>query len=234
MSVTPWVLITAQPVQHTRSNGQRPLLLEMFENGSKVGGLTVISGSPAYQHFRRASDPQALPGSLEPIPEGRYLVHPTEWAGGRGNWNASWAPAIGPWWCRIDPLQSMVRGDFGHHMDANRDIAPGTAGCIGYEFLLAAQRWLDWRAKWPEPILQIVDWGTGSVKRPDWSKPDAPLRMVKLFVNEGRTSTLVAGRPVPGLDLRLTNAAGSLSYSRDGAAREVAWARVEVGETVTV
>lgn len=210
-----------------RPNGLWPLWLDLYQGSTRMDRLTVVSGAPAYQSFRLAAD--GHPGSLEPIPEGRYEVGAVEWAAGDENWGATWGLALGPWWCTISPLQSMRRGDFGLHMDWNSGSSPGTAGCIAFDTRESARRWLAWRGAQTGPVLLVVDWGLGSVEAPP--SPVQSPRTAKIYLSEDRSSAMLAGRRVEAMEVRLRrDPDGSLHYWRDGREYPAEWMRFEAGE----
>ena len=125
----------------TNSNGLEVLLLEFVSpKGKTLNKLNVISGVSTAQNFRLLED--GIPGSLEPIPQSRYLIADIEWAGVKDDY-ATPHPhptnGIGPVFVpliRTVPMQDRERGnaggrdDFGFHIDNNRSSAPGSAGCI--------------------------------------------------------------------------------------------------------
>jgi GH24 family phage-related lysozyme (muramidase) len=118
----------------------------------------VASGVPGRQTFRKAEDPNSIPGSLEPIPQGVYHFGPIEWAGGKGNWNASFGSAFGPIWQDLKNGQPMRRGAFGIHMDGNMPTSPGSAGCVVWYVKSELAEWVEEFEK-HKPIKLIVDWG---------------------------------------------------------------------------
>ena len=110
-------------------NGLITFRLALWVGDTERAHWPVNSGARGAQVLRAYHDPQSRPGSLEPIPEAEYGVGVVEWAGGAGNWAASWGPGLGPVWISIfDPGGS--RGEFGFHLDSNRATSPGSAGCI--------------------------------------------------------------------------------------------------------
>lgn len=174
-----------------------------------LGSIQVISGAPGRQNFRTRSD--AVPGRLEPIPEGIYKLGPLEWANGRGNYDAWWSGALGPVWMTIDPARAI-----GFHLDANAaQGSPGTAGCVGFRSMRALQEFVRW-AESGELEHLIVDWGLNSVPPPEATAP-APARWTKAYLNDGRTSAYVHGNQVAELDVRVQrDASGQLHVWRDG------------------
>ena len=140
-----------------------PLRLSRYDEKNRERDYTYVSsGSPSYQIFKTAA--QGQPGSLEPIPEGGYGVGKVEWAGKRDVWSASHGPGLGPFWVGIRPQQSMARGDFGFHMDANYIYAPGSAGCLVFRTEANARVFLSWFTDGKGvPGDLVVNWGRGTV-----------------------------------------------------------------------
>lgn len=230
--MTPWMHLHKSD-QPRRANGIQPLWLDLYEGDKRVIRLTVNSGQGWAQVFRTGADSRA--GSYEPIPEGRYLVYGTEWAGGRGNWTSVWSAALGPFVNVIDNDEGFYteRSELRLHMDWNLSGAPGTAGCIGFESREDGQTWLDWRSKFAGAIKLIVDWGLETVRLVSAGAPPKPpvTRPVKAYLTEGRTIALVDGQKVPDLELRFKRGAdGSWHYWRNGVEQRAAWTRIEVGE----
>ena len=64
--------------------------------------IPCVSGQGYAQFFRKPSDPRSVPGNMEPIPQGRYVIGTEDWAGAPGDWNRLHStPGIGPWWVAI-------------------------------------------------------------------------------------------------------------------------------------
>jgi hypothetical protein len=137
--------------------GLEELRLEYIRNGQTAGSMIVVSGAPGAQRFRKG--PDSVAGSLEPLPQGRWQIHRAEWAGGVGNWQASWGPALGP---VSIPLTYMGPGSTRRsaieiHWDANHGTSPGTAGCIGTNSIADLKTILDWLRE-SDPKELVVDW----------------------------------------------------------------------------
>lgn len=141
------------------------LILSVHEGDFEpIESINVVSGIPDEQVFQKGGTGEQ-PGMCRPLPQGSYKVGTLEWAGGKGNYNTSFGPAIGPVWVSIDPLFNTERGGFGFHLDANR-IAhngerkhPGTAGCVGFTTQADLKRFVTWFND-PDTAPQslIVDW----------------------------------------------------------------------------
>lgn len=112
------------------SDGTYKCLLKMFdENKTLVGVWTVCTGQGWAQVFRKAG--HNIPGSMEPLPQGTYRVEDIAWAGGKDNWEVSHGAGLGPVFVPVVCFDEKRRGEFGIHLDYNRSVASGTAGCIG-------------------------------------------------------------------------------------------------------
>lgn len=102
--------------------------------GNILDKLPVVSGAPGKQSFKLPEDRDA--GSLEPLPQGRYLIGDMDWAGGKDNYEVAHYHSnngIGPVFV---PLIKSFQDDsdgFGFHVDWNwvkEGHSPGSAGCI--------------------------------------------------------------------------------------------------------
>lgn len=122
--------MTLTHTQDRFDDGCFQCLLKMFdEHEALVGVWTVCTGQGWAQVFRRAG--HNIPGSMEPLPQGQYVIHDILWAGGKDNWQVSHGTGLGPVFVPVICAAEKRRGEFGIHMDYNRSRAPGTAGCIG-------------------------------------------------------------------------------------------------------
>ena len=105
-------------------------LLKMFGGDDSLYGMwTVTTGQGWAQEFRKAG--LNIPGSMEPLPQGDYVIHDILWAGGKDNWQESFGAGLGPVFIPIICAAEKRRGEFGIHMDYNRTRASSTAGCVG-------------------------------------------------------------------------------------------------------
>lgn len=230
MSNTPWMHLHRSD-KSARSSGLQVLHLDLYEGDKRIERLEAVSGAPSYQVFRTGQASRS--GSMEPIPEGRYVVFGTEWAGRPGDWMTSFSQALGPW---INVVENDAnfwteRSELRFHMDWNREHSPGTAGCIAFEDRPTAQRWLDWRARQKGAIKLIVDYGLGTVSPPTTTPKPVPTLTVKAYLTDGRTSAMVDGQKVPESDLRLRrNADGSCNYWRNGVERKIVSAEIVIRE----
>jgi lysozyme len=122
--------------------------------------LYVRSGVPSRQIFRKANDPQCIPGSLEPIPQAPkdtdfYAIHDIEWAGGKDNYDKVWSAALGPVKVWLENKFQMRRSEFMFHVDGG---APGTAGCVATTSLADLKRLVALLRK-HDPKKLVVAWG---------------------------------------------------------------------------
>lgn len=131
----------------------RGLVVLEMHLGTEI--FTCFSGQPSAQSFRKPSDPRSRPGNMEPIPQGTYRLGPVEWAGGKGNWSASWGAGLGPVWISLTATFSDDRSAFGIHLDSG---PVGSAGCVvlpdvdTFKRLLTALDLL-------KPTVLVADWG---------------------------------------------------------------------------
>jgi N-acetylmuramoyl-L-alanine amidase len=137
-------------------------LILSIHNGdfNPIESINVVSGIPSKQNFETGS-PHNQPGCCQPLPQGKYSVqNHIDWAGGEGNYNASFGQGLGPVWVPIEPLFNTPRRGFGFHLDSNRINSPGSKGCIVFTTLADLKRFVCWFDD-PEtaPKSLTVDWG---------------------------------------------------------------------------
>jgi hypothetical protein len=133
------------------------LILKIFDaNDREQKRWTVCSGQGYAQNFRKAG--RNIPGSMEPCPQGTYVVHDIAWAGGKDNWDVSHGSGLGPVFVPVVCPDEKRRGEFGIHADYNRNSAPGSAGCIVTTTLGDMKDIVVWLRKLDPKILK-VDWG---------------------------------------------------------------------------
>ncbi|MFM6756436.1 MAG: glycoside hydrolase family protein [Dolichospermum sp.] len=129
-----------------------------------VESLEVVSGAPGAQRFLLFSDPDSFPGSLQPIPQGSYIIGDIDWAGGKDNYNASHPHSnngLGPVWVPFVGKQSDGRGAFGFHADWNwikEGHSPGSAGCVCVSSINDLKELVRLLREF-DPRLLVVDWG---------------------------------------------------------------------------
>jgi hypothetical protein len=107
------------------SEGLEILRMDLVELGTGriVDSVLGNSGVRSTQTYTSGNAVGARPGSLAPIPTGRFGLAPT---------TTSSDPGVQGWFVPITGAgdNKQGRGDFGIHMDANRAMSPGSAGCI--------------------------------------------------------------------------------------------------------
>jgi lysozyme len=123
----------------------------------RVGDETIscVSGQGYAQEFRKPSDPRSRPGSMQPIPQGRYTLGSEEWAGTPGDWTKSFGPGLGPWWVALTATFSDDRSAFGFHSDYGPE---GSAGCVVFQTRSDAEKFLAAIRK-HKPRYLDVNWG---------------------------------------------------------------------------
>ena len=105
----------------------------MSSQGNVLDSLRVVSGAPGIQKFKLPEDSDA--GSLEPIPQGRYIIGDIDWAGGKNNYEVAHFhenDGIGPVFVPLIKHFTQIddRDAFGFHVDWNERHSPGSAGCV--------------------------------------------------------------------------------------------------------
>lgn len=130
--------------------------LRMYDSFEHLVGIWLVcTGQGWAQDFRIAGN--NIPGSMEPLPQGDYTVFDMQWAE-FNSWSQSLGAGIGPVFVPIVCSAEKRRGEFGIHMDYNRAISPGTAGCIGMLDKRDMQKLVDLLRVY-DPKLLKVDWG---------------------------------------------------------------------------
>jgi hypothetical protein len=121
--------------------------------------IYMRSGVPSRQIFRKADDPDCVPGSLEPIPQPPkkdqfYYIHDIEWAGGKDNYDEDFSTALGPVKVWLENKFPMRRSEFLFHVDGG---APGSAGCLCVTSLADLKRLVALLRR-HNPRKLVVDW----------------------------------------------------------------------------
>jgi len=179
------------------TEGLVPLTLSLFSSSNKkLGSLVVNSGQGWNQTFLQAG--KGMPTNYAPIEEGIYDLGKLEWAGKKGNYSATFGPGLGPVWVSIEPAAGNItrRSAFGIHLDANRDVSPGSMGCVvarSQEDLETIVSWFS--GKYPAPERLYVNWGLGTVKMPGTSEEVSKVHRFKLFAHSGKVSAVKDGEP---------------------------------------
>lgn len=165
--VKPFLRLTK--TDKTNGKGLVELLLSLVKGGTTIDSLTIISGQSWAQNFRTADVSRS--GSMEPLPEGYWMIGDLEFASGvLGNYNASWGDGLGPVYVELNCTSPTGRGDIGIHLDANEEVAVGTAGCVGIpkaggDGLTNLKKFVGWFANAAEaPERLVVNWGLGTVE----------------------------------------------------------------------
>ena len=127
--------VTTEPVQQSdvmtlvKTTTKLPNNLTQLLLRCKGKEYPCLSGQGYAQQFRKPGDPRSVPGNMEPIPQGRYIVGSVEWKGRPGDWSQSFGPGLGPVWVGLSATFSDDRGSFGIHRD---DGPQGSAGCVTF------------------------------------------------------------------------------------------------------
>lgn len=150
------------------ANGLMQLQVSLVKNGAVVDQLSAVSGQATKQAFRTADASKS--GSMEPLPEGYWLLGDVEWASGiKGDYTKSWPDpndGLGPVWIAMTPTYKTDRSEIGFHLDNNVSKGMyGTVGCVGVLNKTDLSKLVSWfdDAK-SAPKLAIVDWSLGTVE----------------------------------------------------------------------
>lgn len=182
-----------------RERGLIVFRLGVWVDGLEVDSLAVYSGAAGKQeehNLKLFSNPNSLPGSLEPIPEGTYKVGPVEWAR-YNDLYASWGSGLGPVWSDLLPFDSGNgrRSAFGFHLDENNSYAPGSAGCVVMPDRATLDKYLVLRKKFSHIKLLTVDYGLGTVPSPAPPvKQKQKHKDFKMFVNDKGVGIVIDGK----------------------------------------
>lgn len=192
------------------SRGLQLLRLALWDDGREVDRILVVSGQRSAQVFRRGPDSQT--GSDEPLPEGDYrlgdpdAINGVNWASGvPGNFAGDWGEGLGPFWVAVHPGPGLrtSRAALGIHLDANAEYAPGTIGCVGIRSMTDLIRVASWFHDEDWPKTMVVDWGLGTVSKPEASPST---RVVKVFLNPakpGAPRVMVDGKTVTDVPVEI-------------------------------
>lgn len=151
-------------------NALRQWELILMNGDRAVDKVICHSGAPGAQEF---VDPKRdYPGSMRPIPPGRYIVGPVEVAP-----SGSWGEGLGRIWIPLTAVSPPnARSGFGIHLDSNRAYAPGSAGCIVTPTEESLQRIVGWLKQQNRPkFLEVVYSPKSS------SIPSAAIDLIKRF-----------------------------------------------------
>jgi len=160
---------------YTRRGRLRQWLLQLTNNGRVVDQITAWSGAPGSQDF---IDPKHdYPGSLRPLPPGRYRVGLVEVAA-----TGSFGAGLGRIWIGLTPLNPPnARSNFGIHLDANKETSPGSAGCIVTKNEQDLQRVVGWLKQRNRPefldCVHIIGGNPGGTQ----TIPKSGLDLIKKF-----------------------------------------------------
>jgi lysozyme len=119
-----------------------------------IGDQSFIcrSGQPWAQVFEQGNM-NNVPGSMRPLPAGKWKIGSIEFAGGKDNYEADWSEAIGPVWVGLEPMFKTRRSAIGIHIDGN---AYGTAGCLGARNMTDLKGIVAALRKYNPKILDVV------------------------------------------------------------------------------
>lgn len=207
--------------------------LGLWVGGHEVAKLSVVSGQAYNQALTTCRERES--GSGAPLGEGVYNLgdsdsHPTRrinWAGGVGNYSASFKAGLGPLWVGIHahPDYPGNAVALGLHADWNRDAgAPGTIGCVGIDSVPGDVADLKTVAAWfaeYDIAYLVVDYGLGTVPRPATAEPEPKptatrTAWTKFYSNNGRLQAFRGGEPQAALNVRLDYHSNRLGIAING------------------
>lgn len=143
------------------------LKLDFVTQNGVGDSMTVYSGNPDNQNFLLYTDFRSVPRSFQPIPQNRYTIGDIEFAGGIDNFTINWpepdgnagpTSGLGPVWVGLTAQRPDDRGDFGFHLDNNKTVSPGSAGCVCVETKTALRKLVKLFREYNLRLL-VVDWG---------------------------------------------------------------------------
>lgn len=204
-----YVRVTRGTPGQVNGEGLEPLRMALWVDGKEADHVLAYSGAPGAQTFRTLANERR--GVLEPCPEGIYReIGGLEWAGGAGNYQASWSPSLGPVVVQIYGERAIML-----HLDANRSYAPGSAGCLCPVDLAGLKKVVGWWQLGSRPEWVECDWGLGTVNRPKVaSEPET--HRVKLYAKPGKCVAYRDGVSQDALSARLDFHSGKLGLAING------------------
>jgi hypothetical protein len=102
--------------------GLERLSLQTFDGRGRLVYQAIVNSGAPNQQGRFGPPGATKDGSNAPLPFGRYTI--SDEVAGRGS-------GVGKVFVPLTPnFDARGRGDFGFHWDANRDVAPGSGGCV--------------------------------------------------------------------------------------------------------
>ena len=141
------------------------LKLKMMLGSTVMTSFDAVAGGPRHQNFHTARN--SRDGSFEPLGEGLYAIEDIHWGGQPWDYSSLISPGLGFAGIRLHNADTK-RSALEIHWDANRDVSPGTAGCIGLPTKDEMVRLLGYfKNDVNRPRSLVVDWELGSVKATD-------------------------------------------------------------------
>nr|WP_315862947.1 MULTISPECIES: glycoside hydrolase family protein [unclassified Thermosynechococcus] len=136
-----------------RDNGLIRWNLWLVNGDRRVDRVNVYSGAPSAQILNSGSSD--YPGSLRPIPPGKYHLGQIEYN------PQGWGAGIGHYWIDLIPFpdtQTYQRSGFGIHLDANywTPNGRGSAGCLVTPHQKDLDRILKWSGSQARPSFLEV------------------------------------------------------------------------------
>lgn len=154
-----WVVT---PAGRRDANGLEELYLDGFQNKNHVLRIIVNSGAAGKQRF--SNKKTARPQNNELVPEGVYNLGPLQWGSGKkGDYKTLFKAVLSAIWQTIDPNRAI-----GFHLDGNRNIAPGSAGCLVFRNEEEMKLFVNASNGYGPFTQLIVHYGQGTTKLPDY------------------------------------------------------------------
>lgn len=149
--------VTMTDTGKVNAQGQKIFKVDVLDaSGNVVFTSAAFSGRPENQKLETAA--QGVPGSKNPIPEGRYKL---------GGYETGDFGKVGDRWIGLQPLSGGRRGDdkspFGFHADVDKIL--GSEGCIVFTDPATVKRLAD-KAVQVGAKEFIVNYGLGTVSTP--------------------------------------------------------------------
>ena len=145
--------------------------IELITPQGRSKPIYCRTGARGAQEFLTGAN-AGEPGSLKPIPQGKYKIGSEDWGtdisptNKRDNYNGSLGPGLGPVCWFLAPLFEMRRSAFFVHWDSNFKESPGTAGCPGISHLDQVKEFVALKRANPTVDDFYVDWGLPGLELP--------------------------------------------------------------------
>jgi hypothetical protein len=140
------------------SKGGKIFDLYFIQGDRVIDQITCCSGLPQYQEVVWPLDDYS--GSCRPCPEGVYDIGKVDDLG----YDPDDHDGFGRYVIFLEPRAPINRGDFRIHIDWNRNISPGSAGCLSPYEMAQILKVVGWCRSANPPTYLIVDHALGFLK----------------------------------------------------------------------